>query len=72
MPIVPPSIEELLVSPHFKFITFAANDCGYEGSFTEIFVTAVHDLFLKAKSEASKEDNPNWHQAMNGSFADEY
>ena len=72
MPIAPPTIEELLASPLSKFITFAANDCGYSGSFTEIFVTAVHPFFLKAKSEASKEDNPNWHQAMNGPFADEY
>ncbi len=35
-------------------------------------MTVVHPFFLKAKSEAKKEDNPNWHQAMNGSFADEY
>ncbi len=72
MPIAPPTIEELLVSTLSKFLTFAANVCGYSGSFTEIFVTAVHSFFLKAKSEASKEDNPNWHQAMNGPFADEY
>jgi hypothetical protein len=32
----------------------------------------VHPLFLKAKSEASKEDNPNWKQAMNGPFKEEY
>ena len=29
-------------------------------------------LFLKAKSAASKEDNPNWWQAMQGPFADEF
>ncbi len=46
MPIAPPTIEELLTSPLSKFITF---DCGYSGSFTEIFVTAVHPFFLKAK-----------------------
>ncbi len=72
MPIVRPTIEELLASLLSKFISFAANDCGYSGSFTEIFVTEVHPFILKAKSEASKEDNPNWHQAMNGPFADEY
>ncbi len=71
IPIAPPIIEELLASPISKSITFAVNDCGYNGSFTEIFVTAVNPFFLKAKSEASKEDNPNWHQAMNGPFADE-
>ncbi len=54
MPIAPPTIEELLASPLSKFITFAANDCGYSGSFTKIIVTAAHPFFLKAKSEASK------------------
>ena len=29
-------------------------------------------IFFKAKSAASLEDNPNWRQAMNGQFADEY
>ncbi len=72
MPAVLPTIEGLPASPLSKFITFAANDCGYSGSFTEIFVTAVHPFFLKAKSEVSKEVNPNWHQVMNGPFADEY
>ncbi len=72
MSIAPPTIEELLASPLSKFITFAANDCGNSASFAEIFVNAVHPFFLKAKSEASKKDNPNWHQAMNGPFADVY
>ncbi len=69
---MPPTIDHLLACPLFKFITFAANDYGHGGSFTEIFVIAVHPFFLKAKSEASKDDNPNWHQAMNGPFTDEY
>ncbi len=72
MPTVPPTIEELFASPLSKFITFATNDCVHSSSFTEIFVTAVHSFFLKVKSEASKEDNPNLHQVMNGPFADEY
>ena len=29
-------------------------------------------LFLKAKSAASQSDNPNWRQAMDGQFADDY
>ncbi len=70
--LAPPTIEDFIANPLSKFITFAANYCGYRGSFTEIFVTAVHPFFLKAKTEASKEDNPDWHQAMNGPFADEY
>jgi hypothetical protein len=32
----------------------------------------VHPLFLKAKAEASKADNPNWKLAMSGPFADEF
>ncbi len=32
----------------------------------------VHLFYLKAKAEASKADNPNLKQAMNGSFADEF
>ena len=31
---------------------------------------APHPLLLAAK--ASSEDNPNWHQAMNGPFADQF
>ncbi len=72
MSTAPPTIEELLVNPLYKFITFAASNFGYSGSSTNIFVTAGQPFFLKAKCEASKEDNPNWHQAMNGPFADEY
>ncbi len=71
MPLSPPTIEDLLVSSLSKCIAFDANDCKYSGSFTKIFVAAVHPYFLKAKSEASKENNPNWHQAMNGPFANE-
>jgi len=29
-------------------------------------------FFLKAKSEASKQDNPNWRDATNGPFNEEY
>ncbi len=35
-------------------------------------MTTVHPFFLEAKSEASKVIYPNWHQAMNGPFEDEY
>ncbi len=73
MPLAPPtSIEDLLASPLSSFITFAANDCGYNGSFTEIFVISLHPFFLKSKSEASKAVHTNWYQAMNGHFVDEY
>ncbi len=72
MPLILPTITGLLASPLSKFITFAANDCRYSGSFTEIFLNAVHPFCLKAKSEASKEDNQSSHQVMNGPFADQY
>ncbi len=35
-------------------------------------VNWIHLLFLKVKAEASKQDNPNLWQAMNGPFADKY
>ncbi len=35
-------------------------------------VKLVHLLFLKAKAETSKADNPNWKQAISGPFAEEF
>ncbi len=72
MPLPLLTIEDLLASSLSKIFAFAANDYRHSGSFTEMFVTAVHPFFLKAKSEANKEDNPNWYQATNEPFADEY
>ena len=65
-------MEALMACPLSKYIHFAANDCGYKGSRYELIANWVHPLFLKAKSEARKEDNPNWKQAMNGPFKEEY
>ena len=67
-----PSIEDIMNCPLSKFIHFAANDCGYSGSRRDLIVNWVHPLFLKAKSSASKEDNPNWCEAMNGPFKEEF
>jgi hypothetical protein len=67
-----PTVEEILNSPIAKFIHFAAQESGYEGGVKDLIVTWVHPLFLKAKSAASKEDNPNWWQAMNGPFAEDF
>ena len=66
------SVEELMASPLSRFIHLAANDCGYSGSVQELICTFVHPLFLKAKSEASKHDNPNWKTAMSGEHADKF
>ena len=67
-----PEIVEVLNSPLDKFITFAANDFGCSGSAHDIMVNRVHPLFFKYKAAASKADNRNWWQAMNGPFANEY
>ena len=66
------TITELLDSPISNYIILAANDCGYSGTAEELIVNYFHPLFLKAKLAAGSEDNPNWRQAMNGQFADEY
>ena len=58
-----PTVAEWMDSPLAKYITLAANDCGYGGTGEELIVSYVHPLFLKAHSVASKEDNPNWSQA---------
>ncbi len=49
-----PTIAKLLESPLAKYITLAANDCGYSGTAEELIVSYVHPLFLKAHSAASK------------------
>jgi len=56
----PVTVDEIMHSSLGKFIEFASNDCGYDGSFKELICNHIHPLFLKAKAAASKEDNPNW------------
>ena len=51
-----PTVDDIMKCPLSKFIYFAANDCGYTGTRKELVVNWIHPLFLKAKSEASKED----------------
>ena len=67
-----PTVEDIMNSPLSRFIKFAANDCGYKGSTRELIVNWVHPFFLKAQAAASKDDNPNWWEAMRGPFADEF
>ena len=57
------TVAELIASPLAKYITLAANDCEYSGTAEELIVNYVHPLFLKARSEGSREDNPNWQEA---------
>ena len=55
-------------SPLDKFITLAENYYVHKGTINQFIFKWVHPLLLKAKSEASKEDNPNCNQAMDGPF----
>ncbi len=67
-----PTVADLLVSPLKRYITLAANNCGYSGTAEELIVSYIHPLFLKAYSAASKADNPSWLEATRGKFAEEY
>jgi hypothetical protein len=67
-----PSFSDFINSPLSKYITLAANDCGYDGTAEELIVSYVHPLFLQAHSAASKLDNPGWQEATWGKFADDY
>ena len=67
-----PTVADLMSSPLAKYITLAANDCGYGGTVEEPIVSYVHPSFLKTHLAASKEDNPNWKQATWGKFSDKY
>jgi hypothetical protein len=68
-----PAITDLLASSFAKYITLTSNDCGYSGLVTELIVSYVHPLFLKAHSAATKADNPSWREASTrGKYADEY
>jgi hypothetical protein len=67
-----PSISDLINSPLSKYITLAANDCGYDGTAEDLLVSYVHPLFLRAHSAASKLDNPGWQKTTRGKFADDY
>ena len=67
-----PTVAELMESTLARFITLAENYCGYQGTTKELTVNWVHSLLPKAYVEASKEDNPNWKQAMNSPFSDKF
>jgi hypothetical protein len=67
-----PSISDLINSPLSKYITLAANDCGYDWTAEELIVSYVHPLFLQAHSAASKLDNPGWQEANWSKFANDY
>ena len=67
-----PSVESLMANPLSKFTQFAANGCGSAGTRYKLIANWVHPLFLKAETEASTSNNPNWKQAMNSPFREEF
>ena len=57
------SFDETLGRPFSRFIKLAATDSGYTPSQVNTsLVKWVHPLFLKAKADASKQDNPSCKQ----------
>jgi hypothetical protein len=57
----PESLEELFGGLLDQFIKLSATDSGLDPLQTQdLWIKLVHPLFLKAKAEASKADNPNW------------
>ena len=67
-----PSAEFLVTSPLSKFIQFTAINCGCAGTSYELIANWVHSSSLKAKTEVSKSDTPNWRQAMSGPFREKF
>ena len=67
-----PTVSDLMDIPWYKYITLAANNFGYGGMAEELILNYVHPLFLKAKSAASREENPNWCEATTGVFVENY
>ena len=67
-----PSTEDLLTNDLSKFVHFAASDFGYGGSIEDMVVNWLRPLILAAKANKTDWDNPNWNQAMNGQFSEEY
>jgi hypothetical protein len=69
----PETFVEPFGGPLAQFIKLSTADNGIDPSQTQdLLVILVHPLFLKAKAEAMKADNPNWKQAMSGPFVDEF
>ena len=61
---------ELMASTLVQYITIASNNCGYVGTLELLIINYVHPQFLKDKPSASREENPNWCEAITGVFSD--
>ena len=67
-----PSPEALMKNDLSKFVHFTAVDYGFDGSIEALVINWLHPLMLAAKASTTNIDNPNWRQAMNGPFSEEY
>ena len=67
-----PTVPDLMASQLANYTTLAADDFVYGGTAEDLIINYIHPLFLKAKSAASREDNPNWNEATTGVFAENY
>ena len=54
------------------FIQFAAADCSFNGSIEDMVLNWLNPLIIAVKANKNYEDDPNWNQAMNGQFSQEY
>ncbi len=68
----PESLHALSSSPLMKFVTLAASESDSSDSLALLVCSLLHPLFLQAKTAANQEDNPNWWQAMNSPFHEEF
>jgi hypothetical protein len=66
-----PNTPTLLASPLECHLIIMANKCD-TGAIEDLHVQILSPMILAAKTAATKEDNPTWWQAMNGSYAEEY
>ena len=66
------SVKYLKECPLTNFIHLAANECGFAGSREDLITGWIHPLFLKARAEASKDNNPTQGKAMKGDFKQDF
>jgi hypothetical protein len=66
-----PDTPSLFSSPLEGYPSVLANSCG-TGTLQDFILHIISPLILAAKTASTKEDNPNWWQAMNGPCAKEY
>ena len=66
------AVADILESPIYKYITLAANKCGYSGTSEDLIVNHVHYLILKDKATEIKDYNTNWSESTTGTFVNKY